>query len=137
MSFKTPEKYRVNQKFHQLLDAVNDKNNGIFIFPVDKKIRLYIIASSATDEVPWEHVSVSVKNHKGYELHRCPTWEEMCRVKSLFWDTDDVVVQFHPAEKDYVSDHHYCLHLWKQPGVNLPTPPPIAIGLNIGQNLKK
>lgn len=136
MSFKMPEKYRANAKFHTFLNEINNEHNGIFILPVHQKIRLYIIATSPTERIPWEHVSVSVKNHKGYELHRTPTWDEMCKVKSLFWDPEDVVVQFHPAESDYVSDHHYCLHLWRQPGMNFPTPPPEAVGITKGQNLK-
>ncbi|MGV8149672.1 MAG: hypothetical protein ACLKAK_07190 [Alkaliphilus sp.] len=64
----------------------------------------------------WEHVSVSYKN-------RCCTWEEMCKVKNMFFREDECVVQYHPAEKDYVNMHPYCLHLWKPQEHNLPTPP--------------
>lgn len=44
---------------------------------------------------------------------RCPTWEEMCQVKDLFWDDEDVVMQFHVPSKDHVNNHPYCLHLWR------------------------
>src|SRR5580658_4748259 len=47
-------------------------------------------------EFEFEHVSVSL-------AHRCPTWEEMCKIKDLFWDDEDVVVQFHPAKSEYVN----------------------------------
>ncbi len=63
----------------------------------------------------WEHVSVSLKQ-------RCPTWDEMCFVKDLFWADDEVVIQYHPAKSNYVNDFKTCLHLWKPIGVELPTP---------------
>lgn len=64
----------------------------------------------------WEHVSVGMK-------HRCPTWEEMCIVKNLFWDENECVVQFHPPKKDYVNCHPYVLHLWKRSGAEYELPP--------------
>lgn len=70
---------------------------------------------------PWEHVSVSTAT-------RCPTWEEMCFVKSIFWEPEDVVMQLHPRESEYVNCHPYCLHLWRPVGVPIPTPPFITIG---------
>lgn len=69
----------------------------------------------------WEHVSVSLE-------HRCPTWEEMCIVKALFWDDEETVLQFHPPESDYVNQHRFCLHLWRYKG-EMPRPPSIAVGL--------
>ena len=56
----------------------------------------------------WEHVSVSL-------IDRCPTWEEMCFVKDLFWNDDELVVQFHPPKSDYINCHPFVLHLWKGP----------------------
>lgn len=67
----------------------------------------------------WEHVSVSART--------TPTWDEMCWVKNLFWPADECVVQFHPAGKDYISDHDACLHLWRVIGVDFPLPPPEAV----------
>lgn len=64
----------------------------------------------------WEHVSVSYKNH-------LPTWDEMCRVKDIFWHDDECVVQFHPPKADYVNNHPYCLHLWRKCGENAELPP--------------
>lgn len=65
----------------------------------------------------WEHVSVSLVN-------RCPTWDEMCFVKDLFWSPEETVVQYHPRASEYVNNHPYCLHLWRPIGVGLPLPPP-------------
>lgn len=59
----------------------------------------------------WEHVSVSYSN-------RCPTWEEMCRVKDIFWYDNECVVQFHPPKSEYVNNHPCCLHLWRKSAGN-------------------
>jgi hypothetical protein len=75
---------------------------------------LRIISSGAGDE--WEHVSVSCAD-------RCPTWDEMSRVKALFWSDEETVLQFHPRRERYVNAHRFCLHLWKQRGVNALLPP--------------
>jgi len=82
---------------------------------------LRILASPGCDEIPWEHVSVS-------RTDRCPTWEEMCQVKGWFWGPDEAVVQFHPRKEDYVNFHGNCLHMWRPTTVEIPTPPPIAVG---------
>lgn len=68
----------------------------------------------------WEHVSVSTRN-------RCPNWDEMCFVKSLFWDDTETVVQFHPDRAHYVNCHPYTLHLWKPVGISLVLPDSLAV----------
>ncbi len=70
-----------------------------------------------SDTDGWDHVSVTILNHE-----RCPTWEEMCWVKGLFFRPSECVVQFHPSEDDYVNCHPYCLHLWKPQGREIVTP---------------
>lgn len=95
-------------------------NNGAFRIPGPGQVALWIIAS---DGLGWEHVSVSVVNEE-----RCPTWDEMCHVKNLFWHEEEVVIQYHPAKSQYVKCHPYALHLWKPQGIDLPTPPPILVG---------
>jgi hypothetical protein len=80
------------------------------------------ILSSGTGEGAegWEHVSVSSIG--------IPTWSEMCYVKDLFWRGDEVVMQLHPAESEYVNCHPYCLHLWRPLNAIIPTPPPHFVG---------
>lgn len=85
---------------------------------------LNIIAADGSD-TGWDHVSVSLNESNNRK--RCPTWDEMCLVKSLFWDADEYVVQFHPPEKEYVNVHGGCLHLWKQVNAEFPTPPTICV----------
>jgi hypothetical protein len=56
----------------------------------------------------WEHVSVSCAK-------RTPTWDEMCFVKNLFWEPEEMVVQLHPPQSRWINQHPYVLHLWKSP----------------------
>lgn len=93
--------------------------NGMFMLSVGTT-PLRIIAS---DGMGWKHVSVSRVGDR-----RCPTWEMMCAVKDLFWDDEDVVVQYHPAKSQYVNNHPRCLHLWQPTQAELPVPPSIMVG---------
>ena len=63
----------------------------------------------------WDHVSISRSN-------RCPDWSDMCRVKDLFWDAEECVMQLHPPKSQYRNLHPYCLHLWKPQGKEIPMP---------------
>ncbi len=65
---------------------------------------------------PWDHVSVSLED-------RTPTWDEMCHVKSLFFDDEETVVQFHPPKSVYVNNHPHVLHLWRPTETVIPLPP--------------
>lgn len=67
---------------------------------------LRIIASDGDRCVRWEHVSVSLAD-------RCPTWDEMCFVKDLFWLPTETVVQFHPPKAKHINFMENCLHLWR------------------------
>jgi hypothetical protein len=52
----------------------------------------------------------------------------MTFVKRLCWDGEDVVVQFHPRESEYVNCHPHVLHLWRHTTKAFPTPPAILVG---------
>ena len=131
MSFKVPEEHRVRSG--PLASDLSYGRNGAFVFPsVVPNRNLVVIASDGKDwqaaglsGVPWEHVSVHVYSGK---RQFTPTWIEMCAVKDVFWDADDVVVQFHPAKSNYVNNHANTLHLWKPIGVELPIPPTETVG---------
>lgn len=89
----------------------------------------FIVVSSGQG---WEHVSVSLRQQERKHIHpvtRTLTWDEMCFVKDLFWNDDEVVVQYHPAKKNYVNMHPYCLHLWKPTHDEIPVPPSIMVGV--------
>lgn len=64
----------------------------------------------------WDHVSVSFRN-------RCPTWDEMCRIKDMFFYENETCVEYHPAKRDYVNIHPYCLHIWRRQDDYTPRPP--------------
>lgn len=115
MSFHPPEKYRIALPGYPAGDATN----GCFVVPLKHQQKLRVIAS---DGLGWEHVSVSRSD-------RCPTWDEMCQIKDLFWDEDDCVVQYHPPKEDWVNNHPNCLHLWRPIGVEMPRPPAILVGI--------
>jgi hypothetical protein len=107
--------------------------NGFFVFP-HYRIHGYEIRCMSSNGLGWDHVSVTVAA-KNQNSTRCPTWEEMCWVKDQFWNKDEVVWQYHPAESNYVSDHHFCLHLWSKQNFEMPTPDPIMVGRTKGQKL--
>ncbi len=75
----------------------------------------------------WDHVSVSFSN-------RCPTWDEMCEIKKLFFYPEEVAWEYHPMESEYVNQHPYCLHIWRyqQPGMVMP--PAWMVGVKDGQS---
>ena len=117
MTFQVPEKFRVHDG--QMASNAAFGNNGAFILKLKHGQTLFAIAS---DQWGWEHVSVSRRD-------RCPTWDEMCQVKALFWDGDDCVIQYHPPESEYVNNHPNCLHLWRKVDAAFPLPPSIMVGI--------
>ena len=88
--------------------------NGLFLIRLPGSGLVYNVIAGRG--VGWEHVSVSLS-------YRCPTWDEMAAIKRYFWDDSETVVQYHPAESDYVNVHPYCLHMWRPIDAVLPMPP--------------
>jgi len=102
---------------HPLESDRSDGNNGAFIFSIGGA-RITVVIS---DGGGWDHVSVSCRK-------RCPTWDEMCTVKRMFFDPTEWVLEFHPPEADNISVHDYCLHLWRPQNQQIPTPPAWMVG---------
>jgi hypothetical protein len=94
------------------IECLDPSTEGSFVLRKDG-VEFVIIASSG---MGWEHVSVSTRNN------RTPSWEEMCTVKRLFFKDDEVVMQLHPAEKDYINDNKFVLHLWRPKLKKIPLP---------------
>lgn len=122
----SPELERGRVRKGALATDPKDGRMGMF-FVRSGLTMLKIIASDGRDwkaeklpGEPWEHVSVSTAS-------RCPTWEEMCFVKDLFWAPDETVVQYHPPLSDYINRHPYCLHLWRPTGTPVVLPPQICV----------
>lgn len=62
-----------------------------------------------------EHVSIS-----SYNRRKLPSWDVMCRLKDMFFCPDEMVVQIHPAEENYLhgvglpgNRLENVLHLWR------------------------
>lgn len=84
-----------------------------------------LIRCIASDGGGWQHVSVS----QGDTEADIPSWKVMSKVKELFWEDEDVVIQIHPKKSEYVNYHAATLHLWRcADGREQPTPPSIMVG---------
>jgi len=112
------EQYRIKEG--RLSSDKSYGNNGAFMVPY-RFSGATLLGIIVSDGEGWDHVSVSLKN-------RCPTWEEMCWVKDLFFEPHEVVMQLHPAKSEYVNHHPYCLHLWRPQNRSIPLPPTEFVG---------
>ena len=91
------------------------------IFAVNPKTKQTVVCSWGGG---WEHVSINGSH--------TPSWEEMCKLKEIFWHDDETVVQYHPAKENYVNNLEHCLHLWKpleQFVGKLPVPDSFLVGI--------
>lgn len=92
---------------------------GLFEIPhPPTAVTLRVIASIGDG---WEHVSISTRR-------RTPNWAEMEFACRLFWGEDECVMQLHPPRADWVSNHPFCLHLWRPIEVEIPRPPQEHVG---------
>ena len=68
-------------------------NWGRFFIPTANGLLRVLSSGFADKENPWgcgwEHVSVSYAD-------KTPSWEDMDKIKKMFWRDDETVVQFHP-----------------------------------------
>lgn len=95
----------------EIFGTRGDSENGVF--RLNYKCLPYFIIASTGDG--WEHVSISTHN-------QTPSWKLMCKIKNMFFNEDEIVVQYHPREKDYINIHEHCLHLWRPLNEKLPLP---------------
>ena len=125
MRSAVPERLEAGRIREGLQGSTSDWGfNGAFIVhgPCGEYLRIIISAGAADDTVShgWQHVSVSTRR-------RPPNWQEMCFVKNLCWDEEELVLQFHPPRSQYVNNHRFVLHMWKAP-YDVPLPPSILVG---------
>ena len=95
-----------------LFGRMGDEYNGAFEIRIGKE-RFFVIASNGGG---WEHVSVS-------HTKRTPTWEEMSKIKDMFFEGEETVMQLHPPKSEYVNIHDHCLHLWRPITEEILVPP--------------
>lgn len=109
--------------------------------PILKNIELGIDGGRATlhigrwdGSVIWswdcgfEHVSVAP-----FAKRITPSWDDMTKIKDIFWNDDEDVVQIHPRKSNYVNNIPNCLHLWRCTYREMPLPPSCLVGLRDGQ----
>lgn len=125
MAFKRPKEYNTDPFIA-----------NAFIIP-HYKIAGYKFFCMASAVEGWEHVSISLrkdviigrKAKREEHVERTPTWAEMCFIKDQFWDVEDAVMQIHPPRSEWVSQHPYCLHLWRPIDKEFPRPDSIHVGV--------
>src|SRR4030095_11410930 len=129
MSLKVPEHARMTTG--PLASAPRTGQYGAFLLDSPEPgWRLMLIADDGTNtDVPeslgWEHVSLRAM--RGTQS-RTPTWKEMTFVKERCWESEDVVVRFHPPRSEYVNAHPHVLHLWRHTDLAFPRPAPSLVG---------
>lgn len=121
--FHEIERYRYNPPGYPNAKGMRQ---GAFLIPFNGVV-LRCIASDGSDwhacglsGQPWEHVSVSLPD-------RCPTWQEMAFIKSVFWNSEETVVQFHVPDGEHINHHEHCLHLWRPVRSPVLRPPGICV----------
>lgn len=115
------DRYRLRDR--ELATYGQTGNSGNGCFKVFVRGRSFFVIASNGDG--WDHVSVSPGSQR---RQSCPTWDEMCAIKDMFFEPEEAVVQYHPAKSAYINNHPYCLHLWRpNNGATLPTPPTVFI----------
>lgn len=83
---------------------------GKWVYPIENTDA--VVLSLAT--LDWDHIAIDLE-----ELGRCPTYPEMCKIKELFWaDSNQLALQIHPSQSDYVDIKHFRLHLWRNANVS-------------------
>lgn len=81
-----------------------------FLFPLsDVKVP---VSAYPNDDI-WEHVMINLISQQ-----RCPTYEEMCKLKENFWKQNEITLQVHPAKSEYVNFCEYALHLWRYKNIS-------------------
>lgn len=78
---------------------------------------IQIIASCG---MGWDHVSARGPG-------RILRWDEMCKIKDIFFYPEECVMQLHPPKSRYVNCHPYVLHLWRPQDTEIPQPPLVMV----------
>ena len=80
----------------------------------------------------WEHVSFTP-----FKRFYTPSWDDMCRIKNIFFYPEECAVQYHPPESEYVNNVPNCLHIWRPTEQEMPMPPSWMVGTKKGQTVQQ
>jgi len=101
-----------------------DDREGAFLIPQATTFAGYrahttlaIIASAGEG---WDHVSVSGKN-------RTPNWGEMALVHRLFFEKDEIALQYMVPSDKHINVHPHVLHLWRPWNTPITLPPTFLV----------
>lgn len=100
----------------------NDGGNGLVSMPLWKGSVIW------SNGAGWEHVSVSPESKR-----ITPSWDDMCRIKDMFFYEAEAVIQIHPPKAEYVNNMPNCLHLWRCTYKDMVLPPSVLVGVRKGQ----
>ena len=103
-----------------------DGGKGIITFPL---WRGSVIWSTGAG---WQHVSVAPESKR-----IIPTWDDMCKLKDIFFEDDESVIQIHPPKDEYVNNMPNCLHLWRCTYKEMVLPPSCLVGIRKGQTMEE
>jgi len=111
-------KYRIKEIELKQWDEEGDDFHGWFMLKTKEDGDPLAILATNGDE--WDHISISLRN-------RCPTWDEMELVKRLFFEPDELAIQYHVPVSDHINIHPHTLHLWRPHNLQIPLPPKIMV----------
>jgi hypothetical protein len=80
----------------------------------------------------WDHISVSP-----LRKDKIPSWDMMCKVKEIFFEDNEAVIQIHPPKDEYVNNMPNCFHLWRANDKDMILPPSFMVGYRKGQTAKE
>lgn len=135
MSLQVPETVEEGRVVHGVMASNRGDNFGAFTIRATSvaqaaQVVFSLIVSGGDELVRWEHVSVTVLSSagpKGNSGSRMPSWSEMMRIKEMFWEEEDVCVQYAPKASEYLNIHPNVLHWWRPLDDEMPTPPTLAV----------
>ena len=118
---KTLDEIKRNERIY-VNKLTEDGGSGIIALPTWKGTVIWSHGAG------WDHVSVAPLNHR-----ITPTWDDMCRIKDIFFKDNEAVIQIHPPKEEYVNNLPNCLHLWSCYYKEMILPPSCLVGIKKGQ----
>lgn len=110
---------------HIYSDKLEIANDGFRGYMTVDRVDMTFVASWGGG---WDHVSVAP-----LKKNIVPSWEMMCKVKDVFFEPGEAVIQIHPPKSEYVNNMPNCLHLWRANDREMALPPSFMVGFREGQ----
>ena len=84
----------------EMWDMIRERSDCTF-FMITKRPERILDHLPAAWDGGWDHVSVSPANRN---RQVCPTWEEMCEVKEIFWEDEEEVTDERIDPMEYAGE---------------------------------